>query len=251
MKEDLTFREAIEAATAASGKMRPITAFYPSAGYDTAPFMFLHDAFRRHRGAWGPPTPDLYVYVDMMGPSELERSSLTFQERRRGNALVVETVSSRALSIEGNSSSLLSVAFHSDVEDEERNYAVLRIRCENRTALEMCVRATWSPDVYVGVCDGCGAYGLNYRCENTLLPDKYGRPPFLMFQETPRWWVTDHFRPRTLWHRYASGDLIPVPPSFPFTIQKIALLSSRWGHPWPPLNGATSFEVRPIGKGVA
>lgn len=237
----VAFSEAIAQATLKTGKAQPITALYVSAGNDTAPFMFLHDGFRRHRGAWGPPTPDLYVYVDMLFPSAGQASRLTYRERKRDNALVVETIGAHELDVEGHVASILSVEFHSDVAEEERRYTVLRICALNEEVLTMCRDAQWSPDVFIAVCDG-DAFGGNYRCENSLSPE---HSPFLTFAKPPRWWVTDHFTPRNDWRSFESGDLFPVPEGFPYTIRKIALLSSDWGHPWPPLNGATSFEVSP------
>lgn len=235
------FREAIDRAVQQSGITRPVTALYVSAGTDTAPFMFLHDGFRRHRGAWGPPTPDLFIYVDMLLPTPGGGNRLTYRERKRDNALVVETTALQPLEVEGHHANLLEVAFHSDIADEERSYTVLRIQALNETVLDLCRQADWSPDIYIAVCDG-DAFGGNYRCENSLHPEL---SPFLTFTHPPRWWVTDHFSPRNDGRSFESGDFFPVPDGFPHNIRKVALLSSDWGHPWPPLHGATSFEVTP------
>lgn len=243
MTEDRTFSQALARATpsTAHGLNTAVTALYPSAGCDTAPFQFLHRAFLRHRAAWGVPTPDLFVYTDRFHPHDPAAGGLTYVERRRDDALVVETRSVEALTVEGHPSSLLTVQLHSDVPSEERTYRVLRIRIENEEAFAMFRNARWAPDVYIAPDDGCCFGGGNLgRCENSLDPEV---SPVLGLVRPPRWWVTDHFSPRYMRTSYAPGDRVHAPEGFPYEIRKVSLLSSAWGHGWAPLNGATVFTV--------
>lgn len=244
MNADLTFAEAVRPGpTDPFGNSR-ITGYYPSAGCDTAPFSFLLPAFLRHRRS-SFPTPDLFVYVDREFPHDPATDRLEYRDRSRDDVLVVETTSVRPLTVEGHPASLLRVRVHSDVPDEQRGYTVLRIRAENADVLEMCRRAGWSPDVYLSPDDGCCLGGGNApRCENSVDP---ASAPILRFPRPPRVWVSDHINhPRPPAHmRFVPGDRIPTPEAFPLHLEKIALLSSAWGHGWTPFNGATAMRVTP------
>lgn len=211
------------------------TALYVSAGSDTMPFSFLSEAFLARRGV-AMLSPDAYVFVDR----EKAPGRLGYADKRTA----VETSSIRKVSVGGHPAAVLDVLWRDLETGDERHVPVARIRASNQDAFGICQRDGWTPETVVAVCDGC-AHGFQdplegrggFRCENDL-DDETTALAFL--PGTPRWWITDHFRPMGGSVRPGEGF---ASRAFPVGFRKVALLSSDWGHPWEPLNGATAFEV--------
>jgi len=230
-----TIQHALEAAGNERGC---VTALYPSAGNDTGPFGFLHPGFLANRGAVEGTAPNAYVYVDQNEPDSNVAAPLTFDDGR----MTVRTLAVRQALVADFPAWLLSVECSSEISDNCRKIPVVRIRAQNRQIYSQCAAEGFAPFVFIGVCDGCAFGGQDRgRCENRL---DHGSP-LKMLPQAPRWWVTDHFVS-------AHGDANHLLPNdvvrsecndFPFVFRKVALLSTKWGHSWPPVSGATVFGV--------
>lgn len=160
-----------------------IPCLYVSAGTDTHPFALLHPTFLARQGAGHLEAPNFLVYIDSGTPRPDQDPSLSFEDDRTR----IETLSHRTVDLAGYRAELLHVSMTSD-ELGSSSVAVLRARMKNDQLAEIAEAEGWSPPWFIGVCDGCGAFGGNHRCENALNDPSTSIPVRLGV----RYWVTDH-----------------------------------------------------------
>jgi hypothetical protein len=119
--------------------------------------------------------------------------------------------------------------------------AVIRLKMRNEDFAEAAISESWSPDWFIGVCDGCAGFGRNDRCENETENVSLSIPLRL----ATRFWVTDHFSPDEVNALLRSRD-----PSDPRTLGDGSLLRQRvfLSEDWDSSNhrnGTRIFEVSP------
>lgn len=205
------------------------TALYVSAGSDTMPFVFLHPKFLAQRGIDPAIAPNAIVYVDR----ERRAMPLFFNDERT----LIETNTLQRITVGEVPGALMTVDVSSTEPGGERETTVLFLETSNEDVYRMAADEGWTPDMFIGVCDGC-RFGGNEGCENSLRAE---RTP-LRFLGLPRWWVTEHFYPIS--GSFAPGDVIGGDRTFPARFRKVGLLNPRWGTYGATLFGATLFEVK-------
>jgi hypothetical protein len=219
------------------------TALYPSSASDTYPITLTHPAFLAKKGLSGVPAPNLFVYVDrkpQFGPPGANPRCL-FEDSRTRILLHSAQSGPDGIQVLG-----LSAESH---RLPTRRVVIAFLQRENQEVAEMAYLDQWVPDVFIGVCDGCGGFGGNDRslCVNRLSTHGLtrSRP-----QQTPipRWWITDHF----VDHDQTSlpvkdGYVTSTEDGFPYRFKALARLSEQWGgyRNWS-LGGTWLFEVQPV-----
>ena len=204
-------------------------------GRDTMPFVFLHPRFLEQRGMSPAIAPTTFVYVDHRRPA----GPLFFEDEHTS----IETNTLTRIAFDKVGGAMMTVDVSSTEAGREREARVVYLETTNEHLYRMAQREGWTPDVFIGVCDGC-RFGGNPGCDNSLDP---GRTP-LRFLGSPRWWVTEHFSP--LSGSFAPGDVVSSPdPLFPARFRKVGLLSPKWGTYGVTMFGATVFEVEPTERG--
>lgn len=198
----------------------PLTrALYASAGNDAKPMTFLHPAFLERQGATEIPAPSFLVYVDQRAPSSRERVPISFDDERTK----IETTETIPIRVGTGRAYLLRCEFHSR-ELGARTVAILRVRSTNDQFLRLASREGWSPETFVGICDGCGGFGGNDHCENNFDPESS-----LPLKLGARWWVSDHFdRPLADLDPQDGATFGDPAGEHPATMTQVAFLSTLW-----------------------
>ena len=161
---------------------KPVRALYVSAGADTQPFSLLHPDFLAKQTGKTLPAPTFFIYVDQDEPQPQADPRLSFSDERTQ----IETVSHERLA--GSlPADLLRVRLASD-QLSEREVTVARLRMLNEDFATLAWEERWQSQWFIGVCDGCGGFGGNTRCENDITDPERSIPLRL----GARWWVTDH-----------------------------------------------------------
>jgi hypothetical protein len=202
------------------------SALYVSAGADTKPMALLHPDFLARQGASSVKAPSFFVYVDQDRPASPD-DQISFEDERTK----IETTTSLPQDLEGHQADLLRVSLASDVLSE-RDVVILRVRMLNEDFAQFALAEGWSADWFIGVCDGCGAFGGNSRCENALVDPNESIPLRL----GSRWWVTDHLPGSDAPTTRSGGatDLAndqavrPKDLAFDLSLRQIAFLSTDW-----------------------
>jgi hypothetical protein len=207
-------------------------ALYVSSGSDTMPFTFLHPRFLASRGMPDVAAPDTFIFVDRTA----RPGKLAFED----GEVHIETVDIASCEVAGLRGAMLTVRLRAREAGWERDARVLRLQASNEDVYGLAADERWTPEMFIGVCDGC-RMGGNDGCENSL---DLQRSP-LRWLEPPRWWVTEHFYP--LGGHVGVGDTVwSRDPAFPVVFRKVGLLSPRWGTYRATLFGATVFSVEAI-----
>lgn len=119
--------------------------------------------------------------------------------------------------------SILEVSLESDEAGWDRACKVLRLEASTDDLYRIPAKKRWTPDMFIGVCDGC-RLGDNHRCENSLALEESP----LRLLEPPAWWVTEHFTP--LFGHFGPEDVIyGLESAFPVRFVKLGMLSPAWG----------------------
>lgn len=198
----------------------PVAALYVSAGADTKAPVYLRN--ERIRPVCGEEieAPQFFVYVDKGSVLSRLGVELTHDDEHT-QVETIETVRCRAV---GHVGHLLHVRVTSD-RYPRRNVAVLRIRMENETFGRAALAEGWSPDWFIGICDGCAGFGGNWRCENEIRDLSASIPIRLK----ARYWVADHFNccqidlpPET----HVPHLRLPLPNGT--VLRQMALISRHW-----------------------
>lgn len=235
-----------------------LVALYASAGRDTKVLTFLHPEFLIIRSKSQVSKIDLFILLDrsyMHGAKQKEDdvvANLSYVDEET----TITQSNDKELLIDGFPARLVDISWTShraDVSSYETK--VLFIKCDNEQFSAVCQREHWAPDVFIGVCDGCG-FGRNDHCVNELVT--HGMPRELMQKVAlPKWWITDHFKNYDLLdnngekevNELRDGDLVrSLDPLFPVQFRKIGLLSSEWGHYGrrTAFRGANLFKVESV-----
>ena len=204
-----------------------ISALYVSSGTDTKAITFTHPQFlARQIGAEVEP-PKFFVYVDKdVDPGSGE---LSFDDGRT----IIRTIEQEPFDVHGFPGQLARVRMESPeldsgtAADLRGDVGLLRVQADNEAFALAALEEEWSPSCFIGVCDGCGAFGGNTRCENQVLNLETSIPVRL---RTP-WWVTDHL-PGSTAHGGddpANGDEVnSTEPEFPARLRQRAFMSTNW-----------------------
>ena len=119
---------------------------------------------------------------------------------------------------------------------------------------DLALSEGWTPQWFIGVCDGCGAFGGNHRCECDLEPTHS-----IPLRLGARYWVTDHLHRADVQgtreggeRDLVNGQLVRSRDSaFPVGLRQVVFLSTGWRSRvadtirlW---GGARVFEVEPLG----
>jgi hypothetical protein len=198
----------------------PVVALYVSAGADTKAPVYLRNERIRPICGEEIEAPQFFVYVDKGDILSRLGTELTHSDEYT-RVETLETVPCMAV---GHVGHLLHVRVTSD-RYPSRDVAVLRIRMENETFGDAALAEGWSPDWFIGICDGCAGFGGNWRCENEIRDLSASIPIRLKV----RYWVTDHFNcceidlpPEThVPHLY-----LPLPNGS--VLRQMALISRHW-----------------------
>jgi hypothetical protein len=214
----------------------PVSALYPSAGFDTKQFTFTHAEFFARRGLAEVPAPNVYVLVDVRA-----QPPPAFTD----TATEIETTDTERLTVGGIEMQLLTVRHHSDTF-ADRTVAVVSVTIDNREIQPIWHREGFLPDFFIGVCDGCrGGGNPKQYCVNRLNVPAAMPQALADAVRVPRWWIADHFMDVQPFAELRVGEHIrSTDPRFPFAYRKVALLSSDWGrYAGPTMAGATLFET--------
>jgi hypothetical protein len=210
------------------------TALYPSAGLDTRPLTFLHPSVLAARAPdAGCPAPRFFVYGDR---------SRAFRNGFHDGRTRITIIWRRPLDADAK---LYGLEWQSDCF-ESRRYVIAYFRSENGDLAALAHREGWTPDVFIGVCDGC-AFGGNppHLCVNRLT--RHGRSvQDARTVALPRWWVTDHFSDASVPDPFTLGSVVTSTDSqFPVRFRGHGCLSREWGgyRNWSALRGTWLFEV--------
>jgi hypothetical protein len=223
------------------------TALYVSAGVDPRALTFTHPDFMAVRGAADVPAPNVFVYLDKRPRPAEDDVPIAFGTA--ADPTQIQTERMVRAEIDGCPAYVLDVRWTS-TRLSDRNLRVLRIKASNRLAAQVVAPERWLPDVFIGVCDGCGGLRGNARCENDLKAWPLGAG-----QTLPRWWITDHLTNAGLAHvaMPEDGEVILGPtPRFPYRVRQQSVVSPVWRGPcWGAATrlegGARVLEVVPAG----
>jgi len=213
-----------------------VSALYASAGTDTRPITFTHPEFFQHHGIEAP-SPEFFVYVDRGATPPLSfddaHTTITPDEVQD---FEVGTLPARAF----------AATFRSD-QYSDRTVHVVQLTGENEVVSAMMYRDRWVPDFFIGVADGCHAFGGNKHCVNDLR--LHGADAATVAHAAlPRWWITDHFNSADIPNPLPAGGVVgSTDEAFPVQFRKVALLSAQWGHYGRgSIPGATLFAVERV-----
>lgn len=244
-------------------EVRHNVALYASAGRDTKVLTFLHPEFLSKRSESQVSKIGLFILLDrsyILGAKQQDDDVVTDLSYEDTETTITQS-NDKELLIDGFPARLVDINWTShraDVSSYETK--VLFIKCDNEQFPAVCQREHWAPDVFVGVCDGCG-FGRNDHCVNELVTQ--GMPRELMQKVAlPKWWITDHFKNYDLLdnngaskvNELRDGDLVrSQDPTFPIQFRKIGLLSSEWGDYGrkTAFRGANLFTVESVPEQVA
>ncbi len=166
-----------------------LACLYVSAGGDTRPLTYLRHEVLTDAVVSDWIIPEFFVFVDRDLPGSDGDMDLYFDDGRTR----VQTVEQRPVeSASWERAALLRVVVTSD-RFPIRECAVLRIRSDTEGFCQDALAEDWSPDWFIGICDGC-AFGGNDRCENELDRIEQSIPLRLRV----RFWLTDHLARRPL-----------------------------------------------------
>jgi hypothetical protein len=223
----LTIQAAVDVAVKEGWIEEPVVpALYVSAGGDTNPFILLHPDFLSGQAEAQIEAPNFFVYVDAERPGNGENAGLRFEDDRT----TIQTEAELPSNLGDAEGSLLRVSIKSD-RMTERQVAVLRLRMTNEEFAQAALKEGWSPEWFVGVCDGCGAFGGNTRCECDLEPEHS-----IPLRLNARYWVTDHLPRGDVRGTREGGeeDLVngqlvrSRDETFPIGLRQVAFLSTGW-----------------------
>jgi hypothetical protein len=138
------------------------TALYASAGTDAMALTFLHPLFLKEQTGREIAGPQVFVYVDRTGP-EGRQGPISFKDEE-----TVITTKATEPWVDGPFAGHLTRVSHESSRFGCRSLAVLRIKASNQRLASLVLGEGWRPDVFIGMCDGCGAFGGNGICENHL-----------------------------------------------------------------------------------
>lgn len=190
------------------------TGLYVSAGTDAMALTFLHPQFLKEQTGRDIAGPDFFVYVDRVGPEGHDPIGYRDDE----TTIVTEEVEPWG---DGGKVRHESSRFGS------RSLAVLRVKASNRRLADRAVAEGWEPDLFIGMNDGCGAFGRNGTCENQMtraedsIPVKIGAA----------WWVTDHLPGSTAaaGSDPKNGEVVSSKGGeFPVDLRQAGFLSTKW-----------------------
>ncbi|WP_217924679.1 hypothetical protein [Miltoncostaea oceani] len=231
---------ALSAAADQVGHPAAGVALYPSAGADTMPLIQLSKARCLAAIGDGPQAVGVFAYVDNQPVLE-PRAQLAFKDARTS----IETAQSIPVSIAGRPAWMLSVRVTSHSERWSTVCAVIRIEADNSVVASWCEKEGWRPDIFIGVCDGCGAFGGNQgRCVNALHGSGFLGP------QTPDWWITDHF-PSAEPPRFEGSHVLSTEDGFPYALRRVARMGGwpgGYGRWHPEVRGSTLYRVERVGE---
>ena len=203
-----------------------VPALYVSAGGDTKPFTLLHPEFLAKQADGRLDARNAFVFVDAGRPGNGENNGLAYHDGRTK----ITTVREETVEVANGTGSLLFVSIESD-QMASRQVVVLRLRMTNEEFAQTALAEGWSPEWFIGVCDGCGAFGGNSRCESDLEPEHS-----IPLRLGVRYWVTDHLPRADVQGTREGGeeDLVDGQlvrsrdASFPIGLRQVAFLSTHW-----------------------
>jgi hypothetical protein len=222
------------------------SALYASAGQCTKAPVYLRPEVLTERGLTDVRVPEFMVYADKDQPFDSQSFALSFDDDDR---TMVETVEVVPIASFGVPARLLRVHVASD-RFPDRQVAVLRLKIENEDLAILAIAEDWSPEWFIGICDGCAGYGGNMECdgashcENEI--EDYGVS--IPLRLGVRYWVTDHFS--------SSAGRFGLPSEEPegtldlpsgARLRQVAFLTSHWDSSNFDC-GSRIFEVRYGGK---
>ena len=215
-----------------------VSALYVSAGDDTKALTFTHPAFLERQAGHSMERIGFYVYVDK---EEQHDAPLAFDDGRTR----ITTVEQRPHPVHDFEASLLRVSYES-ADLPSRELAVLRVLADNESFAQAALTEQWRAVCFIGVCDGCGGFGKNDRCENQFEDPSTSIPLRLNYP----WWVTDHLPGSTAQggDDPQNGDeILSSSPDFGARLTQVAFLSTNWrsniGKESRLYGGARLFEL--------
>lgn len=108
-----------------------------------------------------------------------------------------------------------------------RSLTVLRAKATNRRLPRHAVSEPWKPDLFIGMNDGCGAFGRNGTCENQMT----GAEDSIPVRVGATWWVTDHLPGSTAeaGSDPKDGEVVSSKGrEFPVDLRQVGFLSTKW-----------------------
>lgn len=214
------------------------TLLYASAGTDTRVFPYTHSALLQKTARAHPvPSPAVIFMIDVN-----EQPPLAFAD----DATVMSTVRATPIELPWSGISGRLSRVHLDCALGARDYGVVQLACTNEDFLLAAEAERWTPNMLVGVTDGC-RFGGNPTCVNRLDGARDAIVPRLhALNGSFSWYITDHVAiPAAMPHHFPSGSRLDSDPQLPFSVRKLGLLSSQWGNYGrrTALGGATLFAI--------
>lgn len=196
------------------------SALYVSAGTDTKAPVYLRNERFESEVAADITAPDFFVYVDQRHPLRLGRPELSHRDDRT-QVETVDKIPFRSLDVRGH---MVLLKITSD-RHPDRQVVVLRLRMKNEDFALAALAEGWSPEWFIGVCDGCAGWGGNTRCENEVRDASSSIPIRLGV----RYWVTDHLNciDVPLPSEGETGEFITNLPNGS-ALRQVAFLSNDW-----------------------
>ncbi len=211
---------------------QPIVAVYPSAGYDSFPFVYLHKEFLESRH-FHEPAPNLFIFVDRIyglkkshcsrsGPP-LRLSFTWFKDAR--TCISINSMGAFRLAEKWGCASEIIV--DSDTFGSSTTI-LLKLESENLDFFRLSKEEEFTPDYFIRVCDGC-RLGGNRVCFNSLRRKTYDTQFLQSLSQAP-YHIVDHLSNYCWRGRAKPGDIIKSQDSeYPLAYKYLTLLSRNWG----------------------